>query len=64
MAGATGPSEAAAGTRVLVVDDDVGILDIMEELLASQGYEVLRAESGEAALAAVATGAPLTGRTP
>ncbi|MDE7262432.1 MAG: response regulator, partial [Oscillospiraceae bacterium] len=36
--------------RILVIDDDVYIGDMLEELLAREGYEVLRAYSGTEAL--------------
>ena len=36
--------------RVLVVDDDLGILDIIQEDLDSQGFSVLIAESADEAL--------------
>lgn len=48
----------AAGTavpqrpaRILVVDDDEGLLVLMAELLRGEGYEVLTADSGAGALA-------------
>ena len=36
--------------RVLVVDDDVGILRLMQRVLEFEGYRVLTAARGEAAL--------------
>lgn len=41
-----------AGNRVLVVDDDPGVRDYFSQLLQEQGYEVITASDGEAALAA------------
>jgi two-component system response regulator MprA len=38
------------GTRVLVVDDDAGVLSALRRSLAAEGYEVDTAESGPAAL--------------
>ena len=40
----------AAGARVLVVDDDPGLLDLIQMRLAAGGYEVACAASGEEAL--------------
>jgi DNA-binding response OmpR family regulator len=40
--------------RVLVVDDDRSAVDIASRLLAKEGFEVLRAESGPEALAMLA----------
>jgi CheY-like chemotaxis protein len=39
---------------VLVVDDDLGVLDLLRDLLESRGYRVLTALSGEDAVRAVA----------
>ncbi len=39
-----------SGARVLVVDDDPGLLDLIEMRLAAEGYSVMRAVSGEEAL--------------
>src|SRR5439155_895594 len=49
---------AVTGPRILVVDDDPVMLDLMEDLLSHEGYEVLREGSGESALATVATRIP------
>jgi CheY-like chemotaxis protein len=49
---------SAFPARVLVVDDDPGMLDLMDDLLSLGGYKMLRATSGEAALAAAAAQAP------
>lgn len=38
------------GRRILVVDDEPEILELLEEYLAGQGYEVVTAASGQAAL--------------
>lgn len=40
----------AGGKSVLVVDDEAWILDLTEELLRSEGYTVVLADSGEKAL--------------
>ena len=37
-------------TRIIVVDDDVGILRVFKSILQKQGYIVETAETGEAAL--------------
>jgi len=39
-----------AGARILVVDDDPGLLDLIEIRLAADGYKVICAASGEEAL--------------
>jgi two-component system, OmpR family, response regulator MprA len=39
------------GTRVLVVDDDAGVLGALRRSLAAEGYEVDTADAGPAALA-------------
>jgi phosphoserine phosphatase RsbU/P len=36
--------------RILAVDDDTGLLQLMREMLERQGYEVMTAENGEQAL--------------
>ena len=43
---------------VLVVDDDLRMLRMMEQMLQLEGYHVLTAEGGEAALAALRDGHP------
>jgi DNA-binding NtrC family response regulator len=40
--------------RILVVDDDAGVRFFLEELLTSEGYDVVTVESGEAALERIA----------
>jgi two-component system KDP operon response regulator KdpE len=47
-----------AGVRVLVVDDEAAIHRFLGPALLANGYEVVRADSGEAALDAVARRAP------
>jgi CheY-like chemotaxis protein len=44
--------------RVLVVDDDPQLLDLLQSLLEGLGFEVLTAADGRAALAAVTASAP------
>ncbi|WP_235039648.1 response regulator [Vreelandella profundi] len=44
--------------RILIVDDELQIRRFLRISLASQGYDVIEAESGEQALAAVYTQAP------
>jgi len=41
--------------KVLVVDDELGIRETMQDILALEGYEVATAESGEKAVAACRT---------
>jgi two-component system KDP operon response regulator KdpE len=42
-----------AESRILVVDDEPGVLDVLRDLLTAKGYEVMTATTGAAALAAV-----------
>ncbi|MBW7900372.1 MAG: response regulator [Rhodocyclaceae bacterium] len=61
-AGADREAEGAgppAGKRVLVVDDDPGVRDYFSQLLQEQGYEVITAADGEAALAAARAQRPV-----
>jgi two-component system response regulator MprA len=44
--------------RVLVVDDDRGLRDVLRRALSLSGYEVLLAENGASALSEVGTGVP------
>jgi two-component system NtrC family sensor kinase len=44
------PAETAATARILVVDDESEIADLMRAMLESAGYEVSTAESGAVAL--------------
>jgi DNA-binding response OmpR family regulator len=37
-------------SRILVVDDDINVLQMLQHMLQMKGYEVITAESGEAAL--------------
>ena len=46
----TGVAEAGAHARVMVVDDEAEIADLIRTLLESAGYEVATAESGAVAL--------------
>jgi CheY-like chemotaxis protein len=39
--------------RILVVDDEPGVLDLLRELLTDKGYDVMAVSTGAAALAAV-----------
>lgn len=47
--------DAALQTRVLVVDDESEISELMRDILEAAGYEVATAESGEVALALLET---------
>ncbi len=46
------PDKECAGTgkKILVIDDEEGILEMLRETLATQGYEVDTAQDGESAL--------------
>ncbi len=48
----SGPATAKlrSGRRILLVDDEPGILDVLKEALSYQGYQIQTAESGKAAL--------------
>src|SRR5262249_40201163 len=50
--------EAGRPRRVLVVDDNPGVLDLLREYLQSAGFEVLVATDGHSALEAVERDAP------
>ena len=55
----TTPTEVAEGpSRVLIVDDEPLNRALLEVMLGGQGYEILTAASGEAALAIVAQRQP------
>jgi signal transduction histidine kinase/CheY-like chemotaxis protein len=57
VAEAVARAEVPAGTRVLVVDDEEWILQLTEELLRAEGYDVATANSGEKALKLIEAGA-------
>jgi two-component system, OmpR family, response regulator MprA len=44
--------------RILVVDDDAGVRDVLADSLATEGYHVATAASGAAALPLVASAGP------
>lgn len=50
--------ERLAGIRVLVVDDDPDILEVMELALASEGAATTTADTGDDAVTAFSTAAP------
>lgn len=47
------PTSAPPGTRVLVVDDEASVRDVIRETLGSRGYEVLLAADGVEALSII-----------
>ena len=49
---------AEEGRTVLVVDDDPGILDVLEQALEAEGYRVLMASNGAEALHHAASSVP------
>jgi putative two-component system response regulator len=53
-------ADARTHARVLVVDDDPAIRDLMTRLLRREGYEVSVAQDGPSALASIADGPPDT----
>ena len=63
LAGEGTPGEASSKTpegkpKVLVVDDDPGVRDYFTQLLQEQGYEVITAADGQAALTAAKSQQP------
>ena len=54
MDGTTGEARAKRAT-LMIVDDDPAVLETMELALTWKGYDVVTAESGEAAASAVQT---------
>ncbi|MDP2878247.1 MAG: histidine kinase dimerization/phospho-acceptor domain-containing protein [Sulfuricella sp.] len=46
------PSGMGGKSRVLVVDDDIGVRDYLTQLLQEQGYDVIAAADGQAAMVA------------
>lgn len=52
------PPSTPARARVLVVDDDAGVRDVISTLLDALGYDAAVASDGLLALDAVTTGAP------
>jgi two-component system OmpR family response regulator len=54
----TAPGPATAPARILVVDDEPAITDLLSTALRYMGYEVVTAATGFAALDAAATSAP------
>lgn len=51
--GAAGPAREGTGPRVLVVDDEPGILSILKDVLREEGYRVETAANGAEALRSV-----------
>ena len=41
------------GTKILVVDDEIGIRELLSEILSDEGYGVLLAENASAARSAM-----------
>lgn len=54
----SGPTAAAAHLRLLVVDDELPIVELVRRYLRQEGWEVLTAADGPAAIAAVREHAP------
>jgi signal transduction histidine kinase len=50
---------AASALRILVVDDERGVRDVVAEILAAQGHEVVQASGGPEGLAYLDRGVPL-----
>jgi DNA-binding response OmpR family regulator len=48
-----GREQEKAPDKLLVIDDDLGILNLLENLLANEGYEVATADCGREGLAAI-----------
>jgi two-component system, chemotaxis family, chemotaxis protein CheY len=51
----TNPATVTRAARILIVEDDDGIRDLVDIVLSSAGYEVLTASDGAAALQVVGT---------
>lgn len=52
------PDSKPAGKTILIVDDEVGILEVLEYILADAGYSVISALNGQEALARLKETAP------
>src|SRR6267154_978773 len=52
------PRDMTAQPSILVVDDEMGILDVLRILLKGEGFEVTTAQGGKAGLEALKAGAP------
>lgn len=59
VAGAPDPQAGTGGSRILVVDDDKLIRELLAEQLANAGHAVTVAEDGAAALAVLDTAVPI-----
>src|SRR5256886_17095115 len=53
----------SAQPSILVVDDEMGILDVLRILLKGEGFDVTTAQGGKAGLEALKAGAPDIGLT-
>ncbi len=54
-----GEDSAVEGSvKVMVIDDDAFVLELLSEFLANSGYDVLTIDSGEAALEQIKTASP------
>ncbi|MFP4057249.1 MAG: response regulator [Candidatus Brocadiia bacterium] len=53
LLGAEGPESPAGQERILVIDDDLGILNLLETILANEGFRVITADCGREGLAAL-----------
>jgi len=51
-------SQSPPPTKLLVIDDDPGILSLLESLLTKEGYAVVTADNGREGLAALERGRP------
>lgn len=49
-------AESPANARLLVIDDDAGLLRLMQKTLAREGFQIVTASSGRAALAELSSG--------
>jgi CheY-like chemotaxis protein len=53
------PRKTRPHTRVLIVDDDEAMVDVLSRRLSQQGFETIAADSGEAGLTLARTELPL-----
>jgi CheY-like chemotaxis protein len=52
------PDSKSAGKTILIVDDELGILEVLEYILADAGYSVVSALNGQDALARLRENVP------
>ena len=53
-----GPQVPRPSEKLLVIDDDLGILELLEKLLTREGYQVVTADNGREGIAAIPSVCP------